>query len=175
MQPTKSPRPRTAHVLLALALAVAAATGVAGFALASGARPAAAHRSVTIGSAENAAVGRTILVDSRGRTLYRRSGERRGHILCTGSCAAIWPPVVVPRGARLKAGKGVKRRRLGIVRLPGGKRAAAYRGAPLRRFTGDTKRGDAKGDGLEGIWHVVAVGAATPPPTPAPSPGPYGY
>ena len=163
------------RTVLVLALAACAAVGAAGFALASGARPAAARRSVTIGSAQNATVGKTILVDSRGRTLYRRTGERRGHILCTGSCAAIWPPVLVPRGAHLKAGKGVKRSRLGTVRLPGGKRAAAYRGAPLRRFASDTKPGDAKGDGLQGIWHVIAVRAAPPAPQPAPSPGPYGY
>jgi predicted lipoprotein with Yx(FWY)xxD motif len=174
MQPAASSRPRIARVLLALALAAAAAVGVAGFALASGARPA-ANRAVTVKSAANASVGKTILVDSRGRTLYRRTGERRGHILCKGSCAALWPPVLVPRGAHLKAGKGVKRSRLGTVRLAGGKRAAAYRGAPLRRFTGDAKRGDATGDGVDGIWHVIAVHAAAPAPEPAPSPGPYGY
>ena len=174
MKPIASSRPRAVRALLALALTAATAVGVAGFALASSAHTAAA-RSVTVRSAHNATVGKTILVDSRGRTLYRRTGERRGHILCKGSCAAIWPAVLVPRGAHLKAGKGVSRSRLSIVRLPGGKRAAAYKGAPLRRFTGDSKRGDANGDGFEGIWHVIAVRSSAPAPQPAPSPSPYGY
>src|SRR5919198_218637 len=144
-------------------LAACAAVGTAGFALGS------TSRTVTVRSAHNASVGKTILVDARGRTLYRRTGERRGHILCKGSCAAVWPPLLVRRGAHLEAGKGVKRSRLGTVRLPGGKRAAAYRGAPLRYFSGDAKRGDAKGDGLDGIWHVIAVHAGSPAPAPAPS------
>jgi predicted lipoprotein with Yx(FWY)xxD motif len=32
----------------------------------------------------------------------------------------------------------------------------AYRGKPVYYYTGDRAKGDARGNGLEGVWHIVS-------------------
>jgi hypothetical protein len=44
----------------------------------------------------------------------------------------------------------------------------SFRGGPLYTFTGDHKRGDAKGEGFKdvGVWHAASTAkTAAPPPT----------
>ena len=36
-----------------------------------------------------------VLVDAKGRALYRNDQERSGMVLCTGACASIWKPLLV--------------------------------------------------------------------------------
>jgi predicted lipoprotein with Yx(FWY)xxD motif len=124
----------------------------AGVALAAG--------SLTVKSAHNAKLGKTVLVDSHGRTLYRNTTEKNGKIKCTGSCALDWPPLLVPAGEKAVAGTGVTAAKLGKVKRPDGKTQVTYAGSPLYRFAADHKAGDANGQGIDGIWFAV---------TPAPS------
>ena len=67
----------------------------------------------------------TILVSSRGRTLYRYTIDRRGVNRCSSNatCNKYWPPLLVKAGTKPTAGSGAKapssarsRRRTGCAR-----------------------------------------------------------
>jgi len=156
--------------------------GLAGLAVAglAGLAPAATHP--TLRTATNAALGKKIVVDSRGRTVYELKGEGSHHLLCkkTNRCFSEWPPVTV-KSAKTKptAAAGVKGR-LGILHR-NGIFQVTLSGHPLYRFSGDASaKGKTSGEGLKdfgGTWHVVAIsstGTPTAPTTPTYPPG-YGY
>jgi len=160
--------------LLALALAVAGTVGATGQN-----RPGQPSKRV-VKEAQNEALGKTVLTTLAGRTLYTLSAETKGKFICTGPCLTTWHPLVVPAG--VKPTGTVK---LGTIVRPDNKRVqVTYRGRPLYRFDGDSKAGDANGEGIKdvGTWHAAtAPGAAgqtgeSPPPQEAPPyTPPYGY
>jgi predicted lipoprotein with Yx(FWY)xxD motif len=126
---------------------------------------------ITVGSASNSEVGKRIVVNAQGRTLYALSPETTTHLLCASAkCLKVWPPLTVPsRKTKLKAGPGV-RGHLAILRRSDGRLQVTLRGRPLYRFSGDTAKGEASGEGLEsfgGTWHAVT--AASSPGSPAPA------
>jgi predicted lipoprotein with Yx(FWY)xxD motif len=132
------------------------------------------HARAVVKTMRNQALGKTILVNRRGLTLYSLSAERHGRFICTTTfCLSLWKPLVVPRGTKPTGVGG-----LGVVKRPGGKRQVAYRGAPLYRFVQDTKPGQVKGNGFKdvGVWRPVTVGKRTAPaPASSPSQPSYGY
>ena len=72
-----------------------------------------------------------VLVEGRGLVVYTFSGDTRGKPgTCTGSCAAIWPPVrgipVLPRGVKIRGKFG---------RING---QVTFNGWPLYGFAGET-------------------------------------
>jgi predicted lipoprotein with Yx(FWY)xxD motif len=111
--------------------------------------------------AQNAVLGRTVLTNEAGRTLYSLSVETNGRFVCTGSCLSVWRPLVVAAG--VKPTGPVK---LGLVKRPDGRMQVAFKGKPLYRFGGDTKAGEANGEGIEdvGTWHAAAKSAAAAEP-----------
>jgi predicted lipoprotein with Yx(FWY)xxD motif len=123
-------------------------------------------------TAHNTQLGKTVLVTTKGRTLYSLSVERKGKFICTNAaCLSFWKPLDVAKGVKPTGIAG-----LGTVKRPDGKIQVTYHGGPLYRFAGDHKRGDVKGNGFKdvGTWHVVTVGKAkssSPPPPPPPPPG----
>ncbi len=171
MQPqppaARRPRPLIQAAFLLTAVAVVIGLGSAGAAAASGQ---ATMRVVK--QAQNETLGRTVLTNKKGRTLYSLSVEKNGKFTCTGECLSVWHPLVVPSG--VKPTGPVK---LGIVKRPDGRLQVTYRGRPLYRFGGDAKAGDVNGEGVMdvGTWHAASPPAtAQPQPTPSPMP-PYGY
>jgi predicted lipoprotein with Yx(FWY)xxD motif len=122
--------------------------------------------------AENAALGHTVLTTLKGKTLYSLSVEKHGKFICTGGCLATWKPLTVPAGT--KPTGPVK---LGTIKRPEGKTQVTYKGLPLYSFMGDSRPGEANGEGLKdvGTWHAAKVGSiSSQPPAPAPeSPYPY--
>jgi predicted lipoprotein with Yx(FWY)xxD motif len=122
--------------------------------------------------------GKTVLVNRAGHTLYSLSAETHGRFICTGACLSLWHPLTVHAGQKPTGAKS-----LGTIRRPnGGPTQVTYKGKPLYTFSGDKKRGDAKGEGLKdvGTWHAATVGAAKKAPASMPqptttSPGYYGY
>ena len=121
-------------------------------------------------TAKNKTLGRTILVNRRGLTLYSLSVERHGRFICkNAACLALWKPLVIAKGSTPTGVRG-----LGTVKRPDKRIQVTYRGAPLYRFVEDHKRGDIKGNGFKdvGTWRVVTVGRSgstttttAPPPT----------
>jgi predicted lipoprotein with Yx(FWY)xxD motif len=94
-----------------------------------------------------------ILVDARGRTLYRYTPDHGGKSTCTGGCAAAWPPATVS-GSRPLAATGVKGAVTTTTRANGAKQLALD-GMPLYRFSADSTTSDAKGQGAEHTWFVI--------------------
>ena len=37
----------------------------------------------------------TVLVDTKGRALYKNDQEHSGNVLCTGACLSFWKPLIV--------------------------------------------------------------------------------
>ena len=133
---------------------------------------AASHAKVVARTAHNGKLGKTILVTTSGRTLYRLSAEHNGKFICVDkTCLSFWHPLVVARGTKPTGVNG-----LSVVRRPTGQMQVTFRGGPLYTFTGDKKAGDANGEGFKdvGVWHAASPQRATTP-APAPSPNPYPY
>jgi predicted lipoprotein with Yx(FWY)xxD motif len=113
------------------------------------------------------ALGKTVLVNRAGLTLYSLSAETKGRFICTGSCVSVWHPLVVRHGQKPTGAHS-----LATIRRPGGQTQVTYKGKPLYTFSGDHKRGDAKGEGFKdvGVWHAAVVGTSTKAPAAAPQP-----
>jgi predicted lipoprotein with Yx(FWY)xxD motif len=134
--------------------------------------------SVHVHAAQNATLGRRIVVNAKGHTLYTLSAEVHGKFICTDkSCLAVWKPLVLRKGAHAE---GVAH--LGAVTRPDGRRQATYKGRPLYSFTQDTKKGDVNGEGFKdvGTWHAAVAPkakhtATSPPPAQTTPSGGYGY
>jgi predicted lipoprotein with Yx(FWY)xxD motif len=114
-----------------------------------------------VGQALSARLG-TILVDGRGLTLYRNTNEVHGTIACTATCTSAWPPFLVPAGAPATPGAALPGV-LGTTVRPDGDTQLIYNGMPLYRYANDHQPGDANGQGVGGIWFVVATPATTGP------------
>jgi predicted lipoprotein with Yx(FWY)xxD motif len=109
----------------------------------------------TVATAANAKLGKTILVDAAGNTLYTYAKDTSGSSACTGTCAAIWPPLTIASGSTPKDGSGVLGMLATITRADGTKQVT-YNGAPLYTFQQDAAAGDASSDGVNSFH------AATP-------------
>ena len=101
------------------------------------------------------------LVGAGGKTLYWNTAETSG-IVCTGKCAAIWPPFTLDTGAKTTAGQGVTAGWLGTVKRPDGKTQVTYNGHPLYYFASDTAATDANGQGISGIWFIATANGKLP-------------
>jgi predicted lipoprotein with Yx(FWY)xxD motif len=119
------------------------------------------------------AIGKTVLVNRAGRTLYSLSAETNGRFICTGSCQSTWSPLVVRRGQKPTGALA-----LSTIRRPTGQTQVTYKGKPLYTFSGDRKPGDAKGEGFKdvGVWHAAALrgSAGKTPAAPQPMSPSYG-
>ena len=103
----------------------------------------------------------TILVDSRGHTLYLYMFDTNGSSSCTNvdSCYKTWPPLMATGTPH--AGRGVDPILLGTVhRIRPAGRQVTYNGHPLYRYSQDTKAGQIKGQGLFSLWYVVSAAGA---------------
>jgi predicted lipoprotein with Yx(FWY)xxD motif len=105
-------------------------------------------------TASNATLGKTILVNATGFTLYTYANDTAGTSNCTGSCATVWPPLTPGSGAPT-GGTGVTGTLATITRSDGTKQVT-YNGKPLYTFQSDSSAGKASGDG------VNSFSAATP-------------
>jgi predicted lipoprotein with Yx(FWY)xxD motif len=116
----------------------------------------AASRMHVVSSRTNAGLHERVLVNAKGRTLYSLSVERHGKFVCTGSCLGFWTPLHVPKGTTPTGAP-----HLGTISRPGSrsKVQVTFRGGPLYTFYGDSKAGDANGNGFKdvGTWHAVAA------------------
>jgi predicted lipoprotein with Yx(FWY)xxD motif len=103
----------------------------------------------------------SILVGSSGRTLYRFLADHGKTSSCSGSCAALWPPLTVARPSKPVAGRGVKAKKLGTITRSDGAEQVTYNGYPLYRYAADKKPAQVKGQGVFGKWYVLAPSGAT--------------
>jgi predicted lipoprotein with Yx(FWY)xxD motif len=114
--------------------------------------------SAAIGSSKSvAATGHTslgtVLVNSKGLTLYLYEGDSGKKLGCSGSCLSNWPPLT---GTGVAKG-GAKASDLGTVKRGSGTQVT-YNGHPVYTFAGDSKAGQVNGEGivLAGkTWYAV--------------------
>jgi predicted lipoprotein with Yx(FWY)xxD motif len=108
---------------------------------------------------QSSQLGKTVLANLKGRTLYSLSAEANGRFICTGSsgCLSIWHPLTVPAGIMPKG--PVK---LGTIKRPEGGVQVTYRGRPLYSFGGDTAPGQANGQGIVDVGTWGAAVASKP-------------
>ena len=97
-----------------------------------------------------------VVVSASGRTLYHYTDESKGKVDCTGSCAKLWPPLLVKAGAKPVAGPGIAKAKLGVVKRPDGTSQVTYGGLGLYLYSGDKKAGDSNGEELENSWFAVS-------------------
>lgn len=123
-----------------------------------------------------ASLGKTVLTNNAGRTLYTLSAEKNGRFICTEGCTSTWKPLLVPAGTNPKGPVA-----LGTVMRPEGRTQVTFKGRPLYTFAADGKPGEAKGEGVKdvGTWHAAVIGSASaapePPHEPTPPSNPYPY
>lgn len=146
--------------LSALALAACGDGGATPSRPASLSTPAAKSSSAASGTVGIAKSGLgSILVDSRGRTLYLWLADTGAKSTCSSACANAWPPLLTA-GAPT-AGSGAKASLLGTTKRSDGTEQVTYNQHPLYRFTGDTAPGQTTGQGSAGFgapWYVLSPG-----------------
>jgi predicted lipoprotein with Yx(FWY)xxD motif len=103
---------------------------------------------IRVASVTVAGTAKTVLTDSQGLTLYYRTTESSTKVTCTGSCAANWPPVLLPTGT--PTGSSAVTGRLTVFAGPNGNQVE-YNGHPLYRWVHDTGPGQATGQGVGGF------------------------
>jgi predicted lipoprotein with Yx(FWY)xxD motif len=170
---TTLPRRPTRVRWLGVMCAGALALGVYGFGTTSAV--AKTSKRTVVKTATVSGVG-TILVSTSGRALYTLTNNGQA-VDCTGSCLAVWPPLLVKSGTKPKGAKGV-------TGLAVSGRQVTQNSMPLYLFSGDTKSDQANGEGINsfgGVWHVVKASSSGGSPTPttaaksSSSSGGYGY
>lgn len=127
-------------------------------------------------TASVSSVGGSVLVDARGLTLYHLSGEQNGKWICTSAaCVKVWHPLAAATSNTPRGSVGS----LGTVKRPDGVVQVTFKGLPLYTFVGDTKPGEAKGQGIKdvGVWTAVSPngGSTSKPASSSSGGGGYGY
>jgi predicted lipoprotein with Yx(FWY)xxD motif len=89
-----------------------------------------------------------VLTDAKGMTLYTFDKDATGKSNCNGQCADNWPPAAAMASDK-PAGD------LTIIKRDDGSLQWADDGKPLYTFKKDKKPGDAMGDKMKDVWHVV--------------------
>jgi predicted lipoprotein with Yx(FWY)xxD motif len=95
----------------------------------------------------------SILVDSKGMSLYIFTKDTPNTSNCYGGCATAWPPLLTtgaPTG-----GTGVTASMLGITTRKDGTTQVTYNGSPLYYWIKDKVAGDTTGQGVQNVWYVI--------------------
>jgi predicted lipoprotein with Yx(FWY)xxD motif len=99
--------------------------------------------------------GATVLTNAKGFALYWFAPDTRTKSVCSGSCAAYWPPVKGP----VALSSGITGT-VGTIKRSDGTLQATYNGHPLYTYVADTAPGEAKGNNLNlngGLWYEMKV------------------
>ena len=140
---------RVGLVVLVVALTVLAVGASSGLA---GARH--ATKAATVSTKKVGKLG-TILVNSKGFTLYMFVPDKQKKVTCKGACAVVWPPLKVNKGQKPTAGGAAKQGLLGTDGT-----VVTYNHWPLYTYVIDTKPGQAKGQAVNkngGLWYVLSA------------------
>lgn len=94
------------------------------------------------------ATGAAIFTSPHGYAAYTFDRDANGRSACLGACATAWPPLVATPDAK-PVGDWT------IVPRPDGTGQWAYKGRPAYIHAGDRPNGGERGDGHEGVWHLI--------------------
>ena len=110
----------------------------------------------TIRTATEGSLG-TILLDSKGRTLYLFKKDSGRKSACFDACASAWPPLRASGKPTVSGAAKVSM--VGTTARSDGRPQVTYNGHPLYLFAGDQKRGDTAGQGVDEFgaeWYVLS-------------------
>ena len=99
----------------------------------------------------------TILVDSKGMSIYLFEKDKGPRSSCSGACASAWPPVTSTGAAT--AGTGIAKAKLGTTTRSDGTKQVTYNGHPLYTYAGDSSAGQTNGEALKQFgaeWYVLS-------------------
>ena len=102
---------------------------------------------------------RLILTDAQGMTLYYLTNERASAPICTGTCAAAWPPALAGSAGAAGVAVDPALSPMAVVTDANGAQLS-YHGHLLYRYSKDTAPGQVNGDRVTDTWGTWAV--ATP-------------
>jgi predicted lipoprotein with Yx(FWY)xxD motif len=138
---------------------------VAGFGVA-GVLGVAVAKTFTLGVGKNVKVGSKSenVATSGGFTVYDLTGDSKAHPECKASnmCFTFWPPVKVSSAKQLSKAPGINGK-LGVWKRNGFNQVT-LNGHPLYRFSGDSRKGTASGEGIKsfgGTWHVIKASGSS--------------
>jgi predicted lipoprotein with Yx(FWY)xxD motif len=157
--PAVGAAPTTAAATPTTAAAAPATTGYGKAAVVpSTVAPAAPAASVSpiVGVADNA-LG-SIVVDSKGRTLYAFTKDVDGTSTCADGCAKAWPAVVV-KGDIVVGNRLDKGQFSSVARADGTKQLKLGKWPLYYYFSGDAAAGETNGQGAGGSWFVIGKDA----------------
>jgi len=106
-----------------------------------------------------------VLTGPNGLTLYTLSSDPNNGSVCTGTCLAAWPPLLVGAGGIVTGPTGVSQTFGTFTRADDGTTQAAAAGRPLYYFASDSAPGQTSGEGITapgGVWHVAAATGPLP-------------
>ena len=97
----------------------------------------------------------TIIVDTAGMTLYvfDKDVADSGESTCEGECLVKWPAVVAESDTPTVDGVTGT---VGVITRTDGTKQVTLNGLPLYYWAGDAAAGDTTGEGVGGVWWVVA-------------------
>jgi predicted lipoprotein with Yx(FWY)xxD motif len=98
-----------------------------------------------------------ILVNSSGHTLYLFGKDTNDKSACSGSCAAVWPPLL--SNGKPTAGAGVKASLLGTTKRSNGSLQVTYNNHPLYTYTLDKQASQTTGEGSSAFgakWYALS-------------------
>ncbi|AOT02660.1 COG4315 family predicted lipoprotein [Arthrobacter sp. U41] len=96
-----------------------------------------------------------IVVDGKGMSVYFYTKDVRdsGTSTCTGGCLEAWPPVLA--AADTPTAEGVTGT-VGTLATPEGRKQLTINGMPVYYYAKDLAAGDIRGQGVGGVWYLVA-------------------
>ena len=89
-----------------------------------------------------------VLAGEKGMTLYTFKNDKKGVSNCYDKCAVNWPPFFAAASDKAEGAYS-------LVKRKDGKMQWAKDGMPLYYWVKDTKKGDATGDGMNGVWDAA--------------------
>ncbi len=104
----------------------------------------------SVAHAEPPKISGGMLTGSNEMTLYvfDKDSAGSGKSVCNDACATNWPPYLAQASDTASGDYS-------LVTRDDGKKQWAYKGKPLYFWAKDKKPGDATGDGVNNVWHVV--------------------
>jgi predicted lipoprotein with Yx(FWY)xxD motif len=145
-------------VVVALAAAAAIVASSSALASQSGSRHFVSD-AVTVKTAKIKKLG-TVLVNSRGLTLYMFVPDKQKKVTCTSqACVIVWPPLKLKKGQKATAGGAAKQGLLGSDKNPKGGFVVTYNRWPLYTYYLDKRPGQVLGQRVNnsgGLWYVLS-------------------
>ncbi|MBJ7536880.1 COG4315 family predicted lipoprotein [Marinomonas transparens] len=89
-----------------------------------------------------------VFATANGKTLYTFKVDEEAKSHCYDGCSAIWIPFEAQKNAKTWGEFTVNKRDDGILQW-------AYKNQPLYTWSGDSKKGDTKGNGAKNVWFAL--------------------